>query len=166
MVVSGDHDQLERAVINLLSNAVKFTPDGGRVDVALETGGSQVLLSVEDTGIGIPLAEQGRLFERFFRSSTAQRRAIPGTGLGLSIVRGDRHRARRDGVGRSPGRAPAPASSCGCRWVPPSRRSPGGGTQQVLDPPEELARVERLDEVVVRASVVPRLDVAAGGPAR
>jgi signal transduction histidine kinase len=47
-----------------------------------------VLLSVEDTGIGIPLAEQGRLFERFFRSSTAQRLAIPGTGLGLSIVRG------------------------------------------------------------------------------
>ena len=88
VVVSGDHDQLERAVINLLSNAVKFTPDGGRVDVTLEIMGSQVLLSVEDTGIGIPLAEQGRLFERFFRSSTAQRLAIPGTGLGLSIVHG------------------------------------------------------------------------------
>jgi PAS domain S-box-containing protein len=88
VMVSGDHDQLERAVINLLSNAVKFTPDGGRVDVTLETRGSQVELSVEDTGIGIPLREQGRLFERFFRSSTAQQRAIPGTGLGLSIVRG------------------------------------------------------------------------------
>ena len=50
--------------------------------------GVEVLLSVEDTGIGIPLAEQGRLFERFFRSSTAQRLGIPGTGLGLSIVHG------------------------------------------------------------------------------
>jgi signal transduction histidine kinase len=88
VMVSGDHDQLERAVINLLSNAVKFTLDGGRVDVALETHGSQVQLSVQDTGIGIPQGEQGRLFERFFRSSTAQRRAIPGTGLGLSIVHG------------------------------------------------------------------------------
>jgi PAS domain S-box-containing protein len=88
VVVWGDDDQLERAVINLLSNAVKFTPDGGRVEVSLAVSGGQAVLRVEDTGIGIPLAEQGRLFERFFRSSTAQQRAIPGTGLGLSIVRG------------------------------------------------------------------------------
>jgi signal transduction histidine kinase len=77
---------LERVVINLAGNAVKFTPDGGRIDVALATEGSDVVITVADTGIGIPAHEQGLLFSRFFRSSLAQERAIPGSGLGLSIA--------------------------------------------------------------------------------
>ncbi len=82
----GNRDMLERVVINLVGNAVKFTPRGGRIDVALRCheGGSTV--TVADTGIGIPLAEQERLFTRFFRSSLAQAQAIPGSGLGLSIA--------------------------------------------------------------------------------
>lgn len=82
----GDRDMLERAVVNLVANAVKFTPSGGRVDVGLVTGGDGTTLQVSDTGIGIPVAEQELLFTRFFRSSNAQRQAIPGSGLGLSIA--------------------------------------------------------------------------------
>ena len=87
VVVSGDELQLDRALTNLLTNAVKFTGDSGRVRVCLGTVGEFAQLTVEDTGIGIPPAEQARMFERFFRSTEAQRRAITGTGLGLSIVR-------------------------------------------------------------------------------
>ncbi len=86
VTVTGDAGQLERVVLNLMSNAVKFTEDGGAVSCVLRNGGSQAFVEVEDTGIGIPAQEQGELFNRFFRSTTAQERAIQGTGLGLSIV--------------------------------------------------------------------------------
>ena len=86
VLVRGDADQLERIVLNLMSNAVKFTENGGRVHCTLRGEGSNACIEVGDTGIGIPVAEQGGLFNRFFRSSTAQDRAIQGTGLGLSIV--------------------------------------------------------------------------------
>ena len=82
----GDRDMLERVVINLVSNAVKFTPEGGHVAVAVRVSPQSVVLEVNDTGIGIPLQEQDRLFTRFFRSSLAQEQAIPGSGLGLSIA--------------------------------------------------------------------------------
>ena len=84
--VTGAPVQLERALMNLISNAVKFTRDGGSVSCRLDTDGSHAVLEVGDTGIGIPLDEQGELFTKFFRSSTAQKLAIQGTGLGLSIV--------------------------------------------------------------------------------
>ncbi|GAB2444918.1 hypothetical protein GCM10027062_26710 [Nocardioides hungaricus] len=82
----GDRDMLERVVINLVGNAVKFTPEGGRVGVTLATESDDAVLTVSDTGIGIPREEQERLFSRFFRSSLAQQQAIPGSGLGLSIA--------------------------------------------------------------------------------
>jgi two-component system phosphate regulon sensor histidine kinase PhoR len=85
--ILGDSAQLERVLLNLLSNAIKFTTDGGRVIVRVRPCGPAVQLQVEDEGIGIPEAEQARLFSRFFRSSTAQERAIQGTGLGLVIVK-------------------------------------------------------------------------------
>ncbi len=87
VVVLGQRDQLERVVINLVSNAVKFTPDGGRVGVDLTTTTDAAVLRVSDTGIGIPDAEQARLFESFFRASTALSTGVQGTGLGLTIVR-------------------------------------------------------------------------------
>ena len=74
-------------MVNLIGNAVKFTPDGGRVDVRLSVAEQTALIEVSDTGIGIPAAEVDQLFSRFFRSSLAQKRAIPGSGLGLSIAR-------------------------------------------------------------------------------
>ena len=89
----GDRDMLERALVNLVGNAVKFTPRGGEVTVILSSDADGATVAVSDTGIGIPLAEQELLFTRFFRSSLAQRQAIPGSGLGLSIARAvvDKH---------------------------------------------------------------------------
>jgi signal transduction histidine kinase/HAMP domain-containing protein len=86
LVVNGDAGQLARVLTNLLSNAVKFTPSGGQVRVTAETAGGWAVVSVADSGIGIPVADQEGLFTRFFRASNATKRAIQGTGLGLAIV--------------------------------------------------------------------------------
>ena len=82
-----DAGQLERVLLNLLSNAIKFTGKGGRVTVRVERADQEVVFSVVDTGIGIPIEEQDQLFSRFFRSSSAVEQAIQGTGLGLAIVK-------------------------------------------------------------------------------
>lgn len=88
----GDPTRLGQAVDNLVSNAIKFTPRGGRVAITLGTTAGNddepdaALISVSDTGIGIPAAEIDRLFSRFFRASTATQFAIPGVGLGLTIT--------------------------------------------------------------------------------
>lgn len=86
VTVLGDARHLERAVLNLLTNAVKFTADGGTVTCTITHDAEHVVLSVADTGIGIPQEEQGSLFRRFFRSSTAVEREIQGSGLGLAVV--------------------------------------------------------------------------------
>ena len=85
--IPGDPERIAQLTANLVSNALKFTPEGGRVTVRTFVEGDTAVLEVEDTGIGIPAAEQEQLFERFFRSSTATRQAIPGTGLGLVIAK-------------------------------------------------------------------------------
>lgn len=82
----GDAEHLERVLLNLMSNALKFTEDGGSITCSLTRGADGAVLEVSDTGIGIPVEEQEHLFTRFFRSSTAQERAIQGTGMGLAIV--------------------------------------------------------------------------------
>jgi two-component system phosphate regulon sensor histidine kinase PhoR len=86
MLVNGDANQLVRVLTNLLSNAVKFTPEGGRIELTTVTADGWAVVSVADTGIGIPEADKKNLFTRFFRASNATQRAIPGTGLGLSII--------------------------------------------------------------------------------
>lgn len=87
LIVDGDPEQLDRVLVNLLSNAVKYTPRGGKVSLTVGSAGDSALLTVADTGIGIPAADQASLFTRFFRASNAVEAAIPGSGLGLSIVR-------------------------------------------------------------------------------
>jgi two-component system phosphate regulon sensor histidine kinase PhoR len=94
LVVSGDADQLDRALANLLSNAVKFTPAGGQVWAgaaavpAVPPSRHPVArVTIRDTGIGIPEMDKRHLFEQFFRASNAVRQAIQGTGIGLTIVR-------------------------------------------------------------------------------
>jgi signal transduction histidine kinase len=86
-MVQGDQNRLTQVIDNLVSNAVKFTNDGGTVSVSISADGADVRLVVADTGIGVPIDEQGQVFSRFFRASTATRLAIPGTGLGLAISR-------------------------------------------------------------------------------
>jgi PAS domain S-box-containing protein len=86
--VVGDPVRLGQACDNLISNAVKFTPRGGDVTVALSSTGGGTVISVRDTGLGIPAHEVDKLYERFFRASTAVRNAVPGIGLGLSITKG------------------------------------------------------------------------------
>ncbi len=83
----GDHDRLGQVLDNLVSNALKFTDVGGTVGVRVAGEGDTAVIEVTDSGPGIPPEEQHRLFERFFRATTATSRAIPGVGLGLTIVR-------------------------------------------------------------------------------
>jgi len=87
VMIDGDPEQLDRMLVNLLSNAVKYTPRGGNVALTLNSAADSAVLSVADTGIGIPEEDQKALFTRFFRASNAVEAAIPGSGLGLSIVR-------------------------------------------------------------------------------
>ena len=87
VAVRGDRERLGQLVSNLISNAVKFTPAGGNVTARVFAEQGNGVVEIEDTGIGIPKAEQDRLFQRFFRASTATDQAIPGTGLGLAITK-------------------------------------------------------------------------------
>jgi two-component system phosphate regulon sensor histidine kinase PhoR len=86
--VIGDKIRLEQALVNLLDNAVKFNRPGGevRIDAGLAADG-KVRIAIVDTGIGIPLEERSRIFERFYRVDKARSRDVGGTGLGLSIVK-------------------------------------------------------------------------------
>ena len=90
--VEATEDDLYQVAFNLMENAVKYNLPGGTVDVTLEDGPlwqnglPQVLLRVEDTGVGIPQEDLPRIFERFYRVDKARSRAAGGTGLGLSIV--------------------------------------------------------------------------------
>ena len=86
--VDGDPLRLRQVLDNLLSNAVKYTPAHGQVDVVVGADPVEgICVTVADTGIGIPEQECDRLFERFFRASTARQNKIAGTGLGLAITR-------------------------------------------------------------------------------
>jgi signal transduction histidine kinase len=85
--VYGDETQLTSMFTNLVDNAVKYTPPGGRVEVVGGSEGSEIIISISDTGIGIPEGNIPRIFERFYRVDKARSKATGGTGLGLSIVR-------------------------------------------------------------------------------
>ncbi|MGH8923922.1 MAG: ATP-binding protein [Acidimicrobiia bacterium] len=85
--VEGDHEQLERVVANLVSNAIKYSKQSGAVTITLRAFDGTTQLRIADQGIGISSADQARIFERFFRASSAVSAGIPGTGLGLAIAR-------------------------------------------------------------------------------
>lgn len=87
ILILGDSQRLGQAVDNLISNAIKFTPRGGSVVVDVASVGGKAVITVTDTGMGIPEDELDHLFARFFRASTATRNAVPGVGLGLSITK-------------------------------------------------------------------------------
>jgi signal transduction histidine kinase len=85
-LVSVDGARIVQALGNLLRNALKFTPNGGRISIGVAERGGGVEFSVEDSGPGIPLENQARLFDRYWQSSKGAR--ARGTGLGLSITKG------------------------------------------------------------------------------
>jgi signal transduction histidine kinase len=85
--VLGDPGELERLLLSLLSNAIKFTPPGGEIVVSADSSGDGTTIVVSDTGLGIPENDVAEVFNPFFRSAVADRRAIPGTGLGLPIAK-------------------------------------------------------------------------------
>lgn len=87
MPVRADKDRLAQIFVNILDNAVKFTPENGKVSIAAEESKGYVLVTVNDTGIGVPKEEIERLGERFYRVDRNRSRELGGTGLGLSIVK-------------------------------------------------------------------------------
>jgi two-component system phosphate regulon sensor histidine kinase PhoR len=85
--IQGDASRLREVLQNLLDNALQYTLPGGKICVRASVLGQEVVIAVSDTGIGIPRAEQRKIFERFYRVDDARSREVGGTGLGLSIAK-------------------------------------------------------------------------------
>ncbi len=88
VIIDADRGRLTQVLVNLLDNALRHTPGGGTVAVEVRQEGGDAVLRVRDTGIGIPFADLGRVFERFYVVDRSRARAHGGTGLGLAIARG------------------------------------------------------------------------------
>jgi signal transduction histidine kinase len=88
LIVLGDDDRLAQVFMNLLDNAVKFTPPGGTIKLVLKDEKDSILVSIIDSGTGIPLEEEHRIFERFYQIEKSRKGGAPrGVGLGLAIAR-------------------------------------------------------------------------------
>ena len=85
--IYGNPSLLEELIYNLIDNAIRYNKENGRVTVATTSTDNKIVLTVEDTGIGIPEKYQGRIFERFFRVDKSRSKETGGTGLGLAIVK-------------------------------------------------------------------------------
>jgi heavy metal sensor kinase len=85
--VIGDSMRLKQVIVNLVDNAIKYTSECGKIEVMLEARGDQAVLSVADTGIGVPAESLPFVFDRFYRADKARSRESGGTGLGLAIVK-------------------------------------------------------------------------------
>jgi len=94
--VLGNDLRLGQVVANLVGNAIKYTPDGGLISVRANNNNGQIVVSVQDTGFGIPLADQPYIFDKFYRVQSEETEGISGTGLGLAIVKSviERHNGR------------------------------------------------------------------------
>ena len=86
-IIRGDRHRLDQLLTNVIGNAVKYTPEKGKVSVNCYCEKDKVIISVEDTGIGIPEQDVDRIFERFYRVDKARSRQLGGTGLGLAIAK-------------------------------------------------------------------------------
>jgi PAS domain S-box-containing protein len=141
----GDPDRLQQVIWNLLSNAIKFTPRDGKVVLRIDRVRSDVLISVSDTGAGIPRAFLPHVFDRFWQADSSITRAQGGLGLGLAIVRhlvevhGGTVQAHSEGEGKGatftvqmPVRAVAPEAP---PWAPQAN----GGAQVALPEPPAIA---------------------------
>ncbi len=86
-MVRGFEIELQQVIANLISNAIKYTPEGGTIDVRLQREDTLVQFEVTDSGYGIPVTQQQKLFQPFFRVQTDETKSIEGTGLGLYLVK-------------------------------------------------------------------------------
>ncbi len=84
-LVGADRDRARQVLVNLLENAIKYSPDGGRIEVGLDSREGVVSFSVRDEGLGIPADHHERIFEKFYRLDPDMTRGVGGTGLGLYI---------------------------------------------------------------------------------
>jgi signal transduction histidine kinase len=86
-LVFGDPEKLKMVVENLLGNALKYTTNHGKIEVKIVKKGEFVIFSIKDNGVGIPLEQHGRVFDKFFRSDNVVKYQTEGTGLGLYIAK-------------------------------------------------------------------------------
>jgi PAS domain S-box-containing protein len=84
-LVEADRDKVRQVLVNLVENAIKYSPDGGVIEVGVEPHEGNVIFHVRDEGLGIPVDEQSRVFEKFYRVDPQMTRGVGGTGLGLYI---------------------------------------------------------------------------------
>ena len=87
LAVLADRNALDQICINLIDNAIKYTPNGGKITINAYRQDSKVIISIADSGIGIPARDLTRIFERFYRVDKARSRSSGSTGLGLAIVK-------------------------------------------------------------------------------
>lgn len=122
LILCQDRGRVRQVLLNLLANAIKFTPDGGRLEVAAAAAGDGVALSVRDNGIGIPPADQARIFEDFVQLDSSLHRRHEGTGIGLAL---SRRLARMMGGDLTVASAPG-AGSCFTLRLPRQRAAAPG----------------------------------------
>ncbi|TBR25648.1 response regulator [bacterium] len=151
--VALDRYLYERVLFNLLSNAVKFTLPGGTVSAALELSGGRLRLRVADTGVGIPRAQLGSLFQRFHQLEAAATRRFEGAGLGLALVKeftgllgGTVSAESEEGRGSAftvdvPAPAAAAAAPAGARSLLPPRYGPADEARTPEDPADARPKV-------------------------
>ncbi len=85
--MNADEQKLRQVMMNLMDNALHYTPEGGTVEVTMKMDGRQLCFEVKDNGIGVPKAEQAKLFSKMFRAGNAQKMRPDGTGLGLYLAK-------------------------------------------------------------------------------
>jgi len=145
--VSADEARIEQVLVNLIHNAIKFTPPGGRVNISARAEGDKLIVSVSDTGVGIPEDDLPRVFERFYKADRA--RAGGGTGLGLAIAK---HVVEAHGgriwVESVEGRGPPSASPYRC--PPETVQRNAAGSLRVLS---RISRSQRRNPK--RAQLIP-----------
>ena len=146
--VAGDEVRLVQVFNNLLVNAIKFTPAGGSIRVRASVTGREAQVEVEDTGVGIPPAELGRIFELFYQAPQSSDRARGGMGLGLPIVKNlvDMHGGSVHAASEGPGqgtrmtvRLPLCEPPAASQDVTPAPAVRGAGTVLVVDDNEDAA---------------------------